>query len=298
MSKEVQEAFERCLQRYPTIQLPFETYQARIEEIVSREMSSSGEESRPKAFSQIHHEDLFLAIACSRDDRIAWEYFADDYWPVLRRYAIQACGDPGEGEDLAQEITTRLLKEKNLLAGYNGRGSLAGWLRAAVSHAAIDRFRRMRRQVSLEDLRENEAPAALADPVKSDGEEDLDSRWGPVISQVVGETISALPARDRLILALYYLREVPLKAIGRQFKAHEATVSRWLNRMRQDIRKQVERELRKKHGLRPQEIQSLWRTISIASVTGPIAGNKAPPAGTDMSKGVDCGQKNAARRID
>lgn len=276
MAQEVLEAFERCLQRYPTVQLSFEVFQARVDEILSREMRLPDETSRLKAFVQIHHEDLFLAIACSRDDRVAWEHFADDYLPVLRHFAAQACGDPGEGEDLAQEITAKMLKEKNRLAGYNGRCSLAGWLRVAVSHAAIDRFRRRQRQVSLEDLQERGIQIAVVDSGKQDEGEALDAQWGPVVSSVANEKISKLSARDRLLLGLYYLRGVPLKTIGRQFGIHEATASRWLERLRQEIRKQVEHELRKKHGLRPNEIQSLWKWISVSSVVEPIAGDSSP----------------------
>lgn len=300
MANEVMEAFKRCLQRYPTIQLSFEIFQSRVEEIITRDMSLADEGSQRKTFLQIHHEDLFLAIACSNGDRIAWEYFADDFFPVLKNYAAQACGSSSEGEDLAQEITTKLLKEKNRLAGYNGRGSLAGWLRVTVSHAAIDRYRRRRREIPLEDLQQNSGLASLADSERNITEESLDSHWGPVISEVVNETISDLSARDRLILGLYYLRDVPLKTIGRQLRIHEATVSRWLNRLRREIRKRVEHKLRKKHGLRPSEIQALWKSISISSAANPIAENIYASTGPDAetTKGCVCEQKNPARRID
>jgi RNA polymerase sigma-70 factor len=260
MEQVILEAFERCQRRYPTVQLSLQAFQVRVEEILLLEMHLSGEEARLEAFAQIHHEDLFLAIACSQEDRVAWEHFADDYLPVLRHFAAQACGNSSEGEDLAQEIAAKMLEEKKRLAGYNGRGSLAGWLRVAVSHAAVDRFRRMRRQVSLEDLQDSAMQNALAGQGRIE-EETLDSHWGQVISDVASEQISKLSARDRLLLGLYYLRGVPLKTIGRQFGIHEATASRWLDRLRQGIRKQVERELRKKYGLRAGEIQSMWRWL-------------------------------------
>jgi RNA polymerase sigma-70 factor len=298
MAQEVLEAYERCLRRYPTVQLSFEVFRARVEEILSREMRLPDDESRLKAFAQIHHEDLFLAIACSRDDRIAWEHFADDYLPVLRRFAAQACVNPNDSEDLAQDIAARMLKEKNRLAGYNGRGSLSGWLRVAVSHAAIDRFRRTHRQISLEDLQERGMQAADVESGKADEGEALDARWGPVVSRVANEAISSLSARDRLLLSLYYLRSVPLKTIGRQFGIHEATVSRWLDRLRQEIRKQVERELRKRHGLRAGEIQSLWKWISVSSVVGVVSVDSSPAAKTGSGCSSEPLQKKPARPMD
>jgi RNA polymerase sigma-70 factor len=296
MAKEVLEAFERCQRRYSTVQLSFEVFQARVEEILSQEIHPPEDGVRQEAFAQIRHEDLFLAIACSRDDRVAWEHFADNYMPLLRRFAAQACGDSSEGEDLAQDVATKMLKEKNRLAGYNGRGSLAGWLRVVVSHAAVDRLRRRRKQVSLEELQENGMEAVHVDPGKRDEEEALDSRWAPIISKVANEIISSLSARDRLILGLYYLRGVPLRVIGRQFGIHEATASRWLERLRREIRKQVEGELRKKHGLRASEIQSLWRWISIPSVADPIAGGALQAPETNPGNTSGRKRKMSARR--
>ena len=299
MAQGVLEAFERCVKRYPTVQLSFEDFRTRIEEILSREMGLSGERARTDACARIHHEDLFLATACSRQDRIAWEYFADDYLPLLRNFSARACGNTEDGEDLAQEIITRMLNDTNRLAGYNGRGSLAGWLRAAISHAAVDRFRRRRKSISLEELPPNSVQPALIDPGEKPEEELIDARWGAVISGIANESVSRLPARDRLLLGLYYLRGVTLQTIRRQLGIHEATASRWLEKLRRDIRKRVETELRRKHGLRSGEIQSLLARISVASVADPIAQTLSAAAGPDAAGDEDTGirmQKKTAKR--
>jgi RNA polymerase sigma-70 factor len=275
MERQILEAFERCQRRFPTVQLSLEAFQSRVHEILNSDVKITGAPAgnEGEAFARIHHEDLFLAIACSRDDRVAWEHFADSYLPLLRHFAEQACGNPSEAEDIAQEITAKLLTDKRRLAGYNGRGSLNGWLRVAVAHAAVDRFRRTRRQVSLDGLQENGIQAAFIGPEKSDEEDALDSRWGPVISGITGECLQGFPARDRLFLVLYHLQGVPLKDLGRQFGISEATASRRLDRMRREIRKKVEKELRKKHGLRSSEMQSLWKWISPSSLAESIGGS-------------------------
>lgn len=266
---EVERTFEQCQRRFPTIQLEFREYLAHAEGIVTGLLGVPSDETPDceawlAAFVQLHREDLFLALACARGERVAWEYFADDYLPALQRCALQACRNLHESEDLAQEIVARLLEGKGRLAGYNGRGSLAGWLKVSVAHAAVDRFRRGRREASLDELegpQRNGAFSALAaDSEKI--EDGMDARWGPVLSGVLMEEIRRLPPRDRLLLGLYYLQGVPLKTIAGQFVVHEATVSRWLDGLRRGIRKRIERELRIRHGLRPREIQSLWHWFS------------------------------------
>jgi RNA polymerase sigma-70 factor len=290
MERQILEAFERCQRRFPTVQLPLEAFQTRIREILTAAMNPDGNEG--EVFARIHHEDLFLAIACSRDDRVAWEHFADDYLPLLRHFAGQACGNPGEGEDIAQEITTKLLTEKRRLAAYNGRGSLSSWLRVSVAHAAVDRFRRTKRQVSLDGLQENGTQAAFLSPEKSDEAEALDSRWGPVISRIAGECLQGFPARNRLLLSLYHLQGVPLKDLGRQFGISEATVSRWLDRMRREIRTKVEKELQKKHGFRSGEMQSLWKWISPSALAESVSGSKS--AGEPLPQSAGSAAKKSA----
>jgi RNA polymerase sigma-70 factor, ECF subfamily len=281
MTQAILKTFERCQRRFPAVRLSIEAFQSRVDEILSLKMLPAGSAERAEAFAKIHHEDLYLAIACAHNDRVAWEHFADDCLPLLRKFAAQACSSAVEGEDLAQEIIAKLLNDKKRLAGYNGRGSLANWLRVAVAHAAVDRFRRAKKQTSLEELQENGNPAVLADPVRHDDEEALDSRWGPIISAIANECLGKLPARNRLLLCLYYLQSVPLKNIGRRFGISEATAYRWLDRMRREIKKRVERELRKKHGLRSSEMESLWKWISASSfaqsVRGSSTGMEMPP---------------------
>lgn len=288
--KEIRAVFERCQGRYPTIDLPFESFYERLAEILSavHEVHAAGGfpacSDCLSALGQICHEDLFLTTACVRGDRIAWEHFADQYMPLLKRFATQACRNCGEGEDLAQEIITVLLGEshgaspathqvngqapasvtpRGKLHGYCGRGSLAGWLRAAVAHAAIDRFRRARKQVSLDEMAEKAGSqcTSISGPTGA-AEERLDARWGPVLASFVRKEIEHLSARDRLILGLYYLEGVPLKTIGLRFGASEATASRWLERVRRKIRKNVERELNRTHGLHGRELESLWRWVA------------------------------------
>jgi len=291
MDSQLQEIFEHCQRRFPTVRLSLDVFQARVLGILSSEMRLADDGMR-QAFEKIHHEDLFLAIACAQNDRVAWEHLADEYFPLLRHFAVRSCGNLSEGEDLAQEIIARLLNEKQRLAGYNGRGSLAGWLRVAVSHAAVDRFRRMRRQASLGGMQNNESFCTLANPDMAE-EDALDSKWGPVISQIAGECLGGLAPRDRLLLSLHYLHGVPLKDLGRQFGIHEATVSRWLDRKRREIRKQVERELRKKHGLRSSEIQSLWKWVSPSALAESVAGS-SPAAEACLSSSSGQIQQNSA----
>lgn len=305
---EIRDIFARCRRAYPTIDLGFEVFQARLNEIAdglhAQHKAELEEDTRLsgcmaceeclKLLRQLHHEDLFLATACARGDRIAWEWFADQYLPHLNRLAAQAGRNLEMGEDLAQELVAALIGEsdsaapgrvpdssrdsaaggrRGKLQSYSGRGSLMGWLRAAVSHAAIDRFRRARKQVSLDELAERgEAPPVQMAAPTGGMEERLDARWGAVLVRAVQREISKLSSRDRLMLRLYHLDGVSLRTIGNRYSVHEATVSRWLDHARRSVRKRVEQEMRKNHGLHPREVNSLWRWALETAGTAPDLG--------------------------
>jgi len=297
---EIREAFERCRRRFPAIGLPFNSFCSRLEEILSGSHAEHvpapeetiGEKGCPSCIAicrQLHHEDLFLALSCSVGDRVAWACFTEEYFALLKRMCERACRDFTAAEDLAQELIAALLDrsgpasgrdqaasgapsagdadrkpaQRGKLYSYNGRGSLAGWLRVAVAHAAVDRFRRSRREVSLDQLIDQQGPIA-AEPAgqEVEAEDRLDAHWGPLLARALLEEIAALEPRDRLLLKLYYLQDVPLKLIGGRFGVHEATASRWLERVRQGVRKRVEQTLRRRHGLRPRDLGQLWLRLA------------------------------------
>gem|GEM_PF-648859 len=281
LARRVAEVHAACRERYPTVDLPLEVFSQRIREVLGPadeegEPGGEGRDRRPADFERLAHGDLYLALACSRGDRIAWEYFADECLPALRSLAARACGDACEGEDLAQELTAGMLVEsaagpddrgcarRGRLATYGGRGSLLGWLRVVVAHAAVDRMRQRRREMPIDESAGagRHAPDAQEQLRKTANEASIDERWGPSLAAVLAEEIRCLPAGDRLLLALYYVQEVPLGSIGRLFGVHEATVSRRLARLRKTIRKNVERECRRRHGLGPRDVEQLWQWVA------------------------------------
>jgi DNA-directed RNA polymerase specialized sigma24 family protein len=78
---------------------------------------------------------------------------------------------------------------------------------------------------------------------------------GEDVSSSLAAAVAALEPEDRLILKLYYFDDLRLKQIADMFGYHEATASRKLVRVQNDIRKSVERSLRETHGWSDTEVQ-------------------------------------------
>jgi RNA polymerase sigma-70 factor (ECF subfamily) len=187
-------------------------------------------------------DDLALASACGAGDEVAWERFVREYRPVLYR-AADALDSTGRARELADALYADLygLKQRDgerqsLFRYYHGRSSLATWLRAVLSQRYVDRVRADRRLDPLLDDADIASTAKLPEPDR------------PVAAarfeRVLGETLTALDARDRLRLGCYYAQELTLAETGRILRESEATASRQLARTRRTIRDGVERRLR------------------------------------------------------
>jgi RNA polymerase sigma factor (sigma-70 family) len=218
--------------------------------------------------------DLELAGLCAAGDAQAWERFMLEYRPVLYR-AADALDPSGGAREIADSLYAELYgvrdgggERRSLFHYFQGRSSLATWLRAVLSQRYVDRIRVQRR---LEPLPDDESAQAAAGSRRADRAEQPDPERGRYLSllrQALGCAIASLTDRDRLRLGCYYVQELTLAETGRLLKESEATASRQLARTRRAIRDAVERRLRDEAGLTGDQIDACF--ASVADDPGPL----------------------------
>lgn len=201
--------------------------------------------------------DLELARRCAAGEEQAWERFVLEFRPVLYR-AADALDPSGGARELADSLYADLYS-KSLFRYFQGRSSLATWLRAVLSQRYVDRLRAQRRLAPLPD--EDDAPAAgldgRGDPPDPDG-----ARHAGLLRAALGRAVARLDARDRLRLGCYYVQELTLAQTGRLMNEHEATASRQLARVRRSLRGDVERQLRDEQRLSRAQIAECFASAS------------------------------------
>lgn len=191
-------------------------------------------------FRSLRLPDLVLARACARGHERAWERFLALYHQPLTRAAIAITGSETLGRELAESVyaeiyglTTRDGERRCPLDSYKGRGSLIGWLRTTLAQRHVDHHRRNHRETPMEEF---DAPALESEPVESAGEL-------AVLTNAVEEALGHREAKERFLLAAYFLDGRTLMQIGLILHVHEATVSRKLQRVIDTLRKQILRNL-------------------------------------------------------
>jgi RNA polymerase sigma-70 factor (ECF subfamily) len=190
-------------------------------------------------YASLRAEELALARACAAGHERAWEVFLTRYREKLYDIAGYITKESSTARELADSIyaelygtTTRDGQRTSKLASYTGRGSLEGWLRTVMMQEHINRYRRHRRLVSLDEETEEGMQFATPEPEPA-------IAIDPRVEAALDEVLAALPAEDRFVLASYFLDERTLAQIARTLGVHESTISRKVDKLAKSLRKQI-----------------------------------------------------------
>jgi RNA polymerase sigma-70 factor, ECF subfamily len=184
-------------------------------------------------------EDLALARACGVGSERAWDVFLLRYRGKLYDIAASITQESSAARDLADSlyadlygITAQDGKRVSKLASYTGRGSLEGWLRAVMGQEYINRYRRQRNLVSLDEKSEGGTQFAAPDPPPA-------AVVDPQVEVATVGALAGLSAEERFLLASYYLDNRTLADIARLLGVHESTVSRKLDKIAKSLRRRI-----------------------------------------------------------
>jgi len=150
----------------------------------------------------------------------------ETYFPRVYRFALKRLRDPGEAEDVAQEVFLTLM---TALASFKGESSLLVWIFGVTRNKVNRRFRR--RRPRLEPLEEGGA----LDVRNSDApiDEAVDARR--VLVRCESIIANDLTPLQRQIFDLKHLRQQPIRAIAEALGKSEDAVKANLYRMRRSI---------------------------------------------------------------
>lgn len=229
--------------------LSAEQFSAILSQIVAKYLSGGATaqpEQQHEFCASLRLEELALARACAEGNEKAWEDFIVRFRPKLRGMAMHITRDAASAGELADSlfadlygVNTSSETRRSKLIFYTGRGSLEGWLRTVLAQEFINRYRKQKRTVSLEEQTEEGVQFTAAEPEPV-------SAADPRLETATDEALAELPAEDRFTLASYYLDGRTLAEIARSLGLHESSVSRRLDRLSANLRKRILAGLRER----------------------------------------------------
>jgi RNA polymerase sigma factor (sigma-70 family) len=150
----------------------------------------------------------------------------ESYFPRVYRFALKRLGDPGDAEDVTQDVFMTLL---DALPSYQGQSALLVWIFGITRNKVNRRFRR---------------PRPRLDPLEEGGVLDVAGREAPTDETVDARRIlgrceqiieQELTPLQRRIFHLKHLRRQPIRAIARALGKSEDAVKANLYRMRRAL---------------------------------------------------------------
>jgi len=222
------------------IGLARESFASILCEVGSRQATGTSSESEIRTFLlSLRVDELALARACAAGSNPAWEIFLTRYREKLYLSALRIVREDSAARELADTLyadlygtNTREGQRVSKLASYTGRGSLEGWLRTVLAQEYVNRYRRTKRLVSLDEESEEGVQFRAPDP---EPVAPVDQR----LAQATDEALALLLGEDRMVLSAYYLDGRTLAEIARMLGVHESTISRKVDKLAKTLRKQI-----------------------------------------------------------
>src|ERR1700719_3663601 len=152
-------------------------------------------------------EEAMARLQSSHSD--ALEILFTRYSRLVLSIARGVVRDPGEAEDVVQEVFFYLYKKSNLFDG--SKGSVKNWVLQIALHRALDRKAHLARRGFYlgTDL------ASLGDTLL--GETDLDREIGAKLNRTqLEKAFEELPESQRVTLELFYFEGLDLREISRK----------------------------------------------------------------------------------
>lgn len=159
-------------------------------------------------------------------DREAFDLLYRTYFDRVYRFALKRLNDPGEAEDVTQEVFITVFR---VLDSWAGNSSLLVWIFGITRNTVNRRFRRPRPRVDdLDDAAAGDMPALApaADEVV-DARQVLER-----CDRVIAERLTPL---QRRIFHLKHLRHQPIRSIAAALGKSEDAVKANLYRMRNSL---------------------------------------------------------------
>ena len=167
--------------------------------------------------------DAELLARFAKGDQSAARALTEQLLPGAMRQAWRMLGDQAEAEDVAQDAMMRLWKQATEWRA--GEARVSTWLYRVVHNLCIDRLRKRRPQVPVED-----APEPV-DPDPSVLERMAESETAKAVAAAIGE----LPERQRQALILRHFEGYSNPEIGEAMECSVEAVESLLARARRQL---------------------------------------------------------------
>ncbi len=293
------EIFARCAETAPNFGVREDCLKDSFKKTLNRFLFAQANElpsvDETKTFlDALHHDDLFMTLACSNGSERAWWEFDQQHRAYMERVARHLASTEIDAQEVIDTVYVELYGTRvvdgarvSKFASYSGRGSLRGWLRTVIWHSLVDLHRASHDEVSLDEMTENIGEGmAHSNFAETDlGGEDRMMKhltydnYRKATLTSIEKAFATLDPHEKILLLYYHVENLKLREIARivenpesplrdwfqrrsaarekdpASRIHESTIMRWLEKTYGKVLELFTSELTEKHNLKKEEIE-------------------------------------------
>jgi RNA polymerase sigma-70 factor (ECF subfamily) len=213
-------------------------------------------ETTTAALASLDAGGLHFAAALAAGNKRALEEFERTYVPRIHAALRRLPLDPGEIDDVTQQVRDRLLVGAEPRIAAYGNHDLGALVHVVAVRTAMSLLRKRKKTVSLDGdalLRLSDTGDIALDSIKKSQRE--------AFREAFAKAVADLEPRDRNLLRMHLLDGVQLEPLAKMHNVHRATVVRWLGQARRTVFDATRKHLQATLGLERDEAEGLYGLI-------------------------------------
>jgi RNA polymerase sigma factor (sigma-70 family) len=180
----------------------------------------------------VHADDVALIKRFSKGDPGAFQDLVDQYKDLVHSVIRQTVPETNQAEDLAQEVFVRIYRG---LDGFRGQSRLSSWIWRIAYRVCLSEIERIRREKGIMSIDDQEF---IANPRLHPDLVDSSDTLGVLADHDQWEILfRQLPTRHRMILVLYYFQQLSYLEIAEILDRPMGTIKSDLHRAKSALRK-------------------------------------------------------------
>lgn len=244
-------AIKDAEEAWPSVRIPDEDFLAYVAQRLPADANVT------LALEKLCTNDLYLACACVRGEKNALAAFQKAFFSHIRGAVAHLDPSRALSDDVQQVLSMRLFVaatgESPKVTGYNGKGNLKSWVRAAAIRTAINLRRKEGREVPAEEN-------ALAHMVDEKNDPELlylKETYRAEFKLAFASALGKLTSRQRNLLRHQVLDKMSIDQIAVVYRVHRATAARWVVDARTTLVKTSKKLLGERLRISARELDSL-----------------------------------------
>jgi RNA polymerase sigma-70 factor len=224
---------------YGDIDIPLDSFGWYVRGIACALVNEPYNESALEEYTaRLYLRDLYLTCGCVNESEKAWKVFDARYRRFIAELVRFSFRRGTDWEEVTDSVLVSMYfhdrSGRKRIASYNGRSSLATWLRVIVINRAInDRHEiTVTADEDIADVPDRQAVANLESALLAD-------RYTEVLRTSLVRALGEITAEERLLLLWRYEQNLQLGEIAQLMGIHQSNVTRQLLRLQARIRELV-----------------------------------------------------------